>query len=772
MLSGLLLSISLLAFAQQPTSLAPLADQLANAKSDADRATLTPNPIPDGLYALLRSRGEKAYAATDYPAAIANHSAALFIARKTNNTLDQARTHRSLGLTRNRQFLFDEALQIYTDGLALARQAKDRGLEAELLRGIGLCHRNLQDYPSARKFYQAAIEILNQIGNRHDSLGTQVNLAVLDNSLGYYSRAIQSYRTILSEASELKLNDIIELARFNLATSYAEQGDADLAYSQLISLMERARAINSKRDILLNAVNLGPLLRRMDRNTEALQNYNEAIQISNELHDNLRLSNTYVNRGSLYREMNQREPATRDLAKALEIAERIGNDHNLADILNAVAANHLQWKEYDLALATAERANQIMAPSGRVDPYWATLATAGQAHRLLGHPTEARHYLEKSVELIEQVRQNRFRGTIEGLFFLRGRTTPYEEILELDYAEKKFDHALAITETLKSPNAQPINTSRLAAGHGLINFVVTPKGTLVFLIDRSSTTLHTLPITLKEVSSEVESFRHTIATRDLHYRDQASSLYKKLLAPFDSFLRTHPNLTILPDGPLWDLPFSVLTNAANKHLLETHALSFAPSVSRVLHPKAASQAPNSVLTLADPALPLQVTEAQAVSRILPNSRLLQSNYSEWFTIAPKYKILHIASHATFNSQFPLNSAIELGNPPILAREILSVPLDADLAVLSACETGRGKVAPGEGLIGTSWAFLSAGARSVLVSQWKVDSASTSQFMTAFYNHHLKQSQAKPAALQKAALALRAQPQFAHPFYWAPFLLIQ
>ena len=96
-------------------------------------------------------------------------------------------------------------------------------------------------------------------------------------------------------------------------------------------------------------------------------------------------------------------------------------------------------------------------------------------------------------------------------------------------------------------------------------------------------------------------------------------------------------------------------------------------------------------------------------------------------------------------------------------------------VLSACETARGRIAAGEGLIGLSWAALVAGARRVVVSQWKVDAASTTDLMTGFY----RQLRATPAggeqdeaaALRGAALDLLRTPTYRHPFYWAAFTVV-
>jgi CHAT domain-containing protein len=108
-----------------------------------------------------------------------------------------------------------------------------------------------------------------------------------------------------------------------------------------------------------------------------------------------------------------------------------------------------------------------------------------------------------------------------------------------------------------------------------------------------------------------------------------------------------------------------------------------------------------------------------------------------------------------------------------AWELTRLDLKADLAVLSACETARGRTAAGEGMIGLSWAMFIAGVPSLVVSQWKVESAGTRELMVNFHRGLISPT-AKPAkseALRQAALKLLKNPETTHPFYWAGFVLV-
>jgi len=163
---------------------------------------------------------------------------------------------------------------------------------------------------------------------------------------------------------------------------------------------------------------------------------------------------------------------------------------------------------------------------------------------------------------------------------------------------------------------------------------------------------------------------------------------------------------------------------------------------------------------------------------------LYQNASEVFVKSgelEKYKYIHIASHGIVNTLKPELSGIILaldttsGEDGILhTGEIYNLKLNADLTVLSACETGLGAIQEGEGLIGLSRALLYAGSKNIIVSLWKVADMSTSELMVDFYSNLLSEedeSEGFSEALRLAKLKMISEAKFAHPFFWSPFILI-
>ena len=212
-------------------------------------------------------------------------------------------------------------------------------------------------------------------------------------------------------------------------------------------------------------------------------------------------------------------------------------------------------------------------------------------------------------------------------------------------------------------------------------------------------------------------------------------------------------------------------------------------------------------------LPGAQQEAEAIHKLFKDAAIYTGKAAQEHVVteeASKYKYLHFATHGFFNDAAPLLSCIVLAQPQQLlhkagkgneagenkavtlvnvvpkpedaqvdvnvedglltARKVFGLHLNADLVTLSACNSGRGQVRTGEGIVGLTWAFFAAGCPSQVVSQWSVDDAATGQLMADFYKG-LKQGKSKAAALRNAALKLSKDGKHQHPYYWTPFFLV-
>jgi CHAT domain-containing protein len=184
-------------------------------------------------------------------------------------------------------------------------------------------------------------------------------------------------------------------------------------------------------------------------------------------------------------------------------------------------------------------------------------------------------------------------------------------------------------------------------------------------------------------------------------------------------------------------------------------------------------------------LPFTQTEAQKIVALLPGQSSLQqvgfqANRNNVFNSQLKqYRLIHFASHGLLNSQNPQLSGLVLSlfdskghsvNGFLRLSEIFNLRLPADLIVLSACQTGLGKIIKGEGVIGLTRGFMYAGSPRVVVSLWSVDDQATSVLMSKFYQAILQDRLTPSAALRQAQIATKSDPNFSSPYYWAAFTL--
>src|SRR5262245_31025211 len=143
-----------------------------------------------------------------------------------------------------------------------------------------------------------------------------------------------------------------------------------------------------------------------------------------------------------------------------------------------------------------------------------------------------------------------------------------------------------------------------------------------------------------------------------------------------------------------------------------------------------------------------------------------------------YRLLHFAAHGVLNDARPMYSQIVLTQPEgderedgmLEAWEIMRLNLKADLVVLSACETARGHVGNGEGMIGLVWAFFVAGAPATVASQWQVGARGTTGLMVECHGQ-LRRGKGKGEAVREAAVKPRKVEEYRHPFYWAGFVVV-
>lgn len=257
----------------------------------------------------------------------------------------------------------------------------------------------------------------------------------------------------------------------------------------------------------------------------------------------------------------------------------------------------------------------------------------------------------------------------------------------------------------------------------------------------------------------------------------AQELFLFLVQPVKPWLKSD-RLVIIPHGDLHQAPFQVLQDPVDGRFLgERYALSYAPSATVLLGlKKAVGVAGGKLLAIAAPDLK---DEVEAIAKLYPGRAKIvvkeplakETEVKAW---VKDYDIVHLSVHGKFETE-PLLSYLELGgggqdDGQLTAAEMFGLPLDqARLVVLSACETGKAEVTGGNEVLGMMRALIYAGAGSLILSYWQVDSDATTLWMESFYR--AAQSAPPAEAARQALQAVKSRPEYQHPYFWAAFMTV-
>ncbi|WP_333241376.1 MULTISPECIES: CHAT domain-containing protein [unclassified Microcoleus] len=278
------------------------------------------------------------------------------------------------------------------------------------------------------------------------------------------------------------------------------------------------------------------------------------------------------------------------------------------------------------------------------------------------------------------------------------------------------------------------------------------------------------------------------------------TLHQLLIDPIQTLLPKDPNARVIfiPQGSLFQVPFPALQDSGGTYLIEKHTILTAPSIqvldlTRQQRQKLAQKQSNSgsALVLGNPTMPSvslslgepkrqlsplpgAEAEARAIAPLLNTQAITGAQGTKAAIVQkmPQASIIHLATHGLLDDVNGLGSAIALApsgsdDGLLTAEEIFDMKLQANLVVLSACNTGEGRIT-GDGVIGLSRALISAGVPSVIVSLWAVPDAPTAELMKAFYQN-LQNNPDKAQALRQAMLTTMKTHQ--EPRNWAAFTLI-
>ncbi|HET6975213.1 MAG TPA: CHAT domain-containing protein [Pyrinomonadaceae bacterium] len=678
----------------------------------------------------------------------------------------------------------EQALATYQKGLELAREIGNKPGMAAILSNTGNVYYSQHDFAKALPTMQEALKLNRELGEKASVAGSLNNIANVYKDQADYKQALEYLEESKKIADEMGYARVSASSLVNIAQIYEAQGQYQQAWDYAMKGTTISRQSDNSSILWQALTTLGHAQEGLKQFGPARESFLEAISIVEKLReqaaggeqDQQRFFETKV---SPYYAMVNLSIKQQDFGQALVFAER-AKGRVLLDVLSNGKVN------ISKAMTPAEVAQDQ------------TLRSEVNALNTRVARLKARSPSSPEVS-----------ATVTRLEKARLDYESFQTNLYGAHPELKVQRGKAPTLTLAEAT-KLLPDDRTA----LLEYVVGDDNTYLFVLTKAGALkLYTLNIQQKELRETSEAFRKQLAERNLAIKTPARRLYELLLSPAEAQLKGVTKLVIVPDGPLWDLPFQALHRGPRGYLLEDYAISYAPSLSvlRDMNAKAAalsskSTRPQSVhpelFAIGNPNLNRETTtrvsalrseetleplpdaerEVNTLKQLYGNDRSKvligeQATEEEVKREAGKYSLLHFATHAILDDQNPMYSRLMLASATgdtredglLEAWEVMNLDLSAATVVLSACQTARGRFGIGEGMIGMSWAMFVAGSPAVVVSQWKVDSARTTDLMVEFHRNLLR-GKSKSEALQLAAKKL-LRGNYNHPAYWAGFVLI-
>jgi CHAT domain-containing protein len=691
---------------------------------------------------------------------------------------------------------YAKASNILSQNLRIFTELNNKREIASTLINMGVVNQRLNNNEAALKEFQGGLNIAEEVAALDKVVTAQQGLGTVYFQHGKYTEALEwfdkAWSLAQTKGDKIRMMELL----WRKGQVYYSLGDYTRASAVADSATDLAKKLRLPIMSYLTLTLKGKIQRALREDELASESFSKAIQEVEHL------------RGRI---------AGREKEQQIFFEDKLTPYHEMISLLveqnNSIDARKYAERSKGGVLLVVLRNGRVRANKSLSEQELA------EERRLYGDMVSLNAQIR-----VERMRQQADESRIKELDALLQKARSTYEVLQSTliaaHPEMKTRGGL-----LPPFDIEDLTTLVPDARTAVLEYVVTDERTYMFVLTRDSARqkieirIYSVVIKRSDLSALVSVFRNQVANNHPGFRQSGRQLYKLLVKPAQHDLAGATTLCIIPDDLLWELPFQALQNNDGKYLLELSAVYYAPSL-QVL-----SEMKKRAVTLNTSALSKRVGGRDAGSRqhlyavgnpeingellaraqtvrntpfvSLPETeREVQTIKAEVYGPEAsstrvglaaredaikaemyRYRIIHFATHGILDDRSPLYSYLLLARGEnssedglLEAWELMDMELKAEMVVLSACDTARGTVGAGEGMIGMTWALFVAGVPTTVASQWKVPSVATTKLMVAFHKNAKKVSKAE--AWRQAALEMINDPRYRmKPFYWAAFVVM-
>lgn len=755
----------------------------------------------------------------NYQEAIKFFDKAAIIRKEIGDLPNLGRTLSNIAQTYEKMGLSEQALEYYNQSLEISKNLNDQPRMAEALLKSGSILVNLGKFPEALENLEKSLEIYRALNKWTGISDALVQTGFVHLKMGNYNTALEKFTEAIKITKEQ--NDQLGLAGAynNLAIMLQNVGRSEKSleyYKNALTFYEEQKDTSN---ILISLNNIGTVYFDLKDYLKAEEYHKRGLKLSQESHVRDQEVNYLLNLANDQNLMGKTDDALKNYKAGFEVARKLNNPDLTWRYIAGLAENYESRGEFDKVVQLNDTALKIL------DDLRSKLSSEDFKTTFMA---KERYVYEDIIDLLGTLHEKDKTKGYDALAFSYAERSKSRVLLDL-LTESKANiskEADKRDEALKYPAPVSLNDAKALCDDKntvILEYSVGDTSSCLWVISHSGHQFFMLP-NRKMLQDQIETIRFALLDPQKgiseFFTQAANILYEKLIKPAESYLSKKSRLIIIPDGVLNYLPFEVLLteNKASSQnalyselpfLVKKYPVSYVQSASvlkNLLSMKSETgkeiSTDKKLIAFGDP-----VYENENDSTVLPGKGYQRLKYSgeEVKNIASffkqgsaeiflrndateenvkregelkKFNYIHFATHGYTDEGKPDFSSLVLTQDKnseedgfLRSTEIFNLKLNADLVVLSACQTGLGKLVRGEGMVGLTRAFMYAGTPTVLVSLWSVSDVSTATLMGAFYRNLVKEKLGKTEALRKAQLFILGNEKFAHPFYWAPFVLV-
>ena len=748
---------------------------------------------------------------------------ALNLYRQIGDQKGMAQSLSNLGAAYSALGEYVQAIDYHQQSLVIRRQIGDQKDVAYSISNLGAVYRYQGDYAQATNKFQQSLKIFQKIGDQRGVANSLNNFGNVYHSLGDDAQAIDYYQQSLKIFQKIGDQRGVGSSLLGLGLAYGSLGDNVQAINYHQESMKIMRKIGGQQEIAASLNNLGESYDSQGNYAQAIEYYQKSLGLLRKVGYRNGIAEVFNNLGNAYNALNKYSQAIENHEQSLKIYRKIGDQNGIANTLSDLGGAYRHQEQYDQSQTHLEDSIQVWEGLHR---------NLSVPQQIAFFDTQANSYSDLQAVLVAQkqplealvvAEQGRTRALNQQL----SRANAPFDLKQIKQVAKDqnatiVEYTLVRNDLLYAwvihPDGtihhQPIDGKQL--GQSLVDFEQQTRQWLENIRGvKDPNQDQAIPQLLAKANLKDES--SPSASKEQTNYTYLRRLHTLLIDPIEDYLPQDPDerVIIIPHRSLFFVPFPALIDQDSTYLVDKHIISTAPSIQALKHLQDhQNQKPNrqyrpqKALIIGNP------TSSSDCLDPLPGAQAEANKIAKWFkkpelALGAKATetlvrenllgadIIHIAAHGKFNPVEPLKQLSAMDEPTakrckgeipsggsiILAKDnendgylkthelremAKDKRLQAEMVVLSACETGLGKVT-GDGIVGLSRSLLASGVPTVVVSLWSVSDHSTTMLMDQFYTNIYEKEWDKAKSLTMAMRTTKLK--HTDPGKWAAFTLI-